>query len=117
MYVEAGLHVGVYTCIYVCMYVCMNTYVLYCIIYIYRYVYVCMHTNICRNSHVFTHIRGKQMSRCIYVYTYIDIYTYMSVRQYSLYSPVPCTQVVLSLLRVLAQLKTKVSLWGGSATR
>ena len=42
---------------------------------------------------------------------------HMSVRQYSLYNLVPGTNGgVLSLLRVLAQLKTKVSLLGVSAT-
>ena len=48
------------------------------------------------------------------IYIYI---LYMSVRQYSLYNPVPWTNGGgLSLLRVLAQLKTKVSLLGVSAT-
>ena len=44
-------------------------------------------------------------------------YHHMSVRQYSLYNPVPWTNGgFLSVLRVLAQLKTKVSLLGVSAT-
>ena len=39
--------------------------------------------------------------------------TYMRVRQYSIYNPVPWKHGgVLWLLRVLAQLKTKVSLLG-----
>ena len=47
-------------------------------------------------------------------------YQHMSVRQYSLHNPVPWTNGggpgVPSLLRVLAQLKTKVSLLGVSVT-
>ena len=46
------------------------------------------------------------------------IHMHISVRQYSLCNPVPWIHGggVLSLLRVLAQLKTQVSLLGVSAT-
>ena len=59
----------------------------------------------------------------IHVYINLDIsiriymYIHMSVCQYSLYNPVPRTNGgVPSLLRALAQLKTKVSLLGVSVT-
>ena len=64
--------------------------------------------------------RERERERQTWIHTNVltcERSSILLVRQYSLYNPVPWTNGgVLSLLRVLAQLKTKVSLLGVSAT-
>ena len=82
-----------------------------CIIYIctYTYVYVCRYVFLYTDKKV---CRYACIGMCVFC-----IYTYMSVRQYSLYNPVPWMNGgVLSLLRVLAQLKNEGIAFGVLAT-